>query len=519
MSAPVTKPQVPPERAVAFRAGWMFLWPLVASAIAWLLAWYGDTVQSMVSTWVHSETFAHGFLILPISAWLVWRRRHDIQALRPKPSIWTLIPLAGVCFVWVLGQLAAVVIVQQYSLVLMMLLLVATIVGTRVAKELAFPLLFLLFAVPFGEFLLPELMEHTANFTVFALRLTGIPVYREGLYFTVPSGNWSVVEACSGLRYLIASLTLGVLYAYLTYRRLSRRIIFVALSIIVPIVANWLRAYMIVMIGHLTSMKHAVGVDHLIYGWVFFGVVMMILFWVGSYWREDHDPLQTGATVLSGVPSGQFAWRGILMATLAVAATVTVSPSVVSYLQRGAHRQPVLETPLGRGEWRSEPGTLADWTPHFLNPRARISQLYVSGSRQVELYVGFYRNQRQSAELIASQNVLVHSTDKIWGNIGETPRSINVDNNEISIVEARLRNRDTRLLVWYWYWIDGHYTSNPYWAKALQAKSQLLGRGDDAAVVVLSAKFDLNAQDAVGALQDFASIMIPAVDDHLQHVR
>src|SRR5262249_51201448 len=138
----------------------------------------------------------------------------------------------------------------------------------------------------------PPLMEQTANFTIGALRLSGIPVYREGLFFTVPSGSWSVVEACSGLRYLMASLTLGFLYAYLTYRTLYRRIAFIAPSIVVPLVASWIRAYMIVMIGHLSHMELAVGVDHLLYGWLFFGIVIAILFWAGSHWREDQLPHQ-----------------------------------------------------------------------------------------------------------------------------------------------------------------------------------------------------------------------------------
>jgi hypothetical protein len=56
---------------------------------------------------------------------------------------------------------------------------------------------------------------------------------------------------------------------------------------VVPVIANGLRAYMIVMIGHLSGMALATGVDHLIYGWLFFGLVMFIMFWIGSYWRED----------------------------------------------------------------------------------------------------------------------------------------------------------------------------------------------------------------------------------------
>src|SRR2546423_1258251 len=81
-----------------------------------------------------------------------------------------------------------------------------------------------------------------------------------------PTGSWWIVEACSGLRYLIASAMVGMLYAYLAYRSLSRRIAFVAASLAVPILANWLRAYMIVMIGYLSGNRLAVGIDHIIYG-------------------------------------------------------------------------------------------------------------------------------------------------------------------------------------------------------------------------------------------------------------
>ena len=65
---------------------------------------------------------------------------------------------------------------------------------------------------------------------------------------------------------------------------------FMSAAILVPIVANWLRAYMIVMLGHLSNNRLAVGVDHLIYGWIFFGLVMLLLFWVGSFWRSTDMP-------------------------------------------------------------------------------------------------------------------------------------------------------------------------------------------------------------------------------------
>ena len=151
------------------------------------------------------------------------------------------------------------------------------LLGWRAARVWWFPLAFLFLAVPVGDFMLPVLMSWTADFTVLALRWSGVPVYREGLQFVIPSGAWSVVEACSGIRYMIASVTVGCLFAYLSYSSLKKRLIFVGVAILVPLVANWLRAYMIVMIGHLSGNELATGVDHLIYGWVFFGVVILAM--------------------------------------------------------------------------------------------------------------------------------------------------------------------------------------------------------------------------------------------------
>ena len=132
-----------------------------------------------------------------------------------------LLVLAMLGFSWLLATLASVLVFQQLFLITMIPAVVWTILGGQMVRALAFPLAYLLLAVPFGEALIPPLIDFTADFTVKALQLTGIPVYREGSFFTIPSGNWSVVEACSGLRYLIASFTLGTLYAYLTYRSLA----------------------------------------------------------------------------------------------------------------------------------------------------------------------------------------------------------------------------------------------------------------------------------------------------------
>ncbi len=194
--------------------------------------------------------------------------------------------LAAAGFAWLLGEVGAVNAVSQFAFVAMLVLAVPAILGIEITRAMLFPFGFLFFSVPLGEFLLPTLMAHTADFTIAALRAIGrAGLSRRHAQFTVPNGRWSIVEACSGVRYLIASLVVGTLFAYLNYTAMWRRLVFVGVSIVVPIVANWIRAYMIVMLGYLSNNRIATGVDHIIYGWLFFGMVMLIMFMIGARWQ------------------------------------------------------------------------------------------------------------------------------------------------------------------------------------------------------------------------------------------
>lgn len=237
----------------ALPVAWRRALPALVVSLLWLLFWYRETGAAMVAIWERSETFTHGFVVPPIVLWLIWRKRQLLATLQPRPQ-WLLAPVVVVlAAVWLLGQLAAINVLTQFALVALAIAMIVLLLGAPVARRLTFPLAFLLLAVPFGDFMMPQLMDWTARFTVLGLRLSGIPVYQEGLQFIIPSGSWSVVEACSGVRYLIASFTVGALFAYLNYRSRRRRLIFMAVAIAVPVVANWLRAYIIVMLGHLSG--------------------------------------------------------------------------------------------------------------------------------------------------------------------------------------------------------------------------------------------------------------------------
>ncbi len=479
--------------------------------IAWVLLWYRETALSMLLIWQRSDTFAHGFLVPPIVGWLIWRQRHAIVRHVPQPSLGVLPMVACMGLVWLLGELAAANTLTQAALVGLLVLMVPLLLGWQVARCSVFPLGFLFFAVPLGEFLLPQLMEWTANFTVFALRLSGVPVYREGLNFVIPSGRWSVVEACSGVRYLIASFTVGVLYAYLSYQSLRRRFLFVAASLVVPVVANWIRAYMIVMLAHLSNNRIATGVDHLLYGWLFFGLVIMVMFWVGSRWAQPEPTQIPPLPALNTIAQGAVVPAALapLWLTAVAVACLCALPHLALWTidHRGdantsgtPHTGAVPRTlaapaVLGTRWALQSPNATAQspaFKPAYQNPSFEMQAVYGEAGAVVGLYVGGYQHQGRGHALVSSDNVLVQSMDPHWSVAARGSKSLVLDDHAMQMRVSELRRTDLSdssdrggLRVWQINWVNGTLTHSDYLTKILGAVSRLAGQRDDAAVIVL----------------------------------
>ncbi|MGE5525979.1 MAG: exosortase A [Rhodospirillaceae bacterium] len=499
------------------RAAWTLACCAAVGMLLWTGYWYHATAFSMVDTWRSSDTYAHGFLVLPVCVWLIWRKRDELAQVVPHRDLRALPLLAVPGIAWLLGELSGVRVVQQFSLIATIAVVAWTLLGGTVLKLLAFPLAFLLFAVPAGDFLLPWLMERTADFTVLALQASGVPVYRDGLQISVPTGNWSVVEACSGLRYLIACVTGGVLYAYLRYRRLGRRIAFIAAAIVVPIVANWLRAYLIVMIAQASGGKIAADVDHLLYGWVFFSVVTLLLFGVASMWREDTSAVQPQRPASLLPHRFSSSGRAFLGTALAAAVATAVWPAAAWQLDAAlAGTVPALSAPDVPG-WQLQNGRMGAWQPHYAS-RVAVDGIYASGDKRVGVHIAYYRDQRRGPELVSSLNRLVSGTDA-WRVLSERTYDVKIAQQNLPVIVSRIERPGSRYLVWRWYWIDGARTSNGYVAKLMQLRARLLGRGDDGAAVIVYAEADDHHRDAGRTLEEFAAAAMPGITRTLEHAR
>ncbi|MBI3774862.1 MAG: exosortase A [Gammaproteobacteria bacterium] len=368
-------------------ARWRAAWQAVAISLGVLAAAYWATLASIVSIWSHSASFTHGFLIVPVVVYLVWQQRTELQVLTPQLAPPALLFLGTLVLLWCAAHLLVINVAQHFSVVMMIPATLWFLLGGTVMRRLAFPMAYLLFAVPFGEFLVPTLQDITATIAVNALQLTGIPVLWEGRFFYIPSGNFEVAEACSGVRYLIASLALGTLYAYISYHSLWRRAVFILLAAIVPVLANGVRAYGIVMLAHLSNYQLAMGVDHFVYGWVFFGVVMALLFWLGNYFRDTPvvQIAQQQVVHRSSNSESRNNWRWEVLAL----AIVLCGPLLTFALQREVTAPAAFELQLPplAGAWSGPHKSNDAWMPKFSGATAQQRAEYRREQQVVQVYI------------------------------------------------------------------------------------------------------------------------------------
>ena len=447
---------------------------------------YAGTVQSIVSVWWYSETFSHGFLILPACFWLAWKKRSEFMSTVSPSSIFPMLLVIPSGFIWLLANLVGLQVLEQLAFVFVCCFTVWAVLGHARARILWFPITFMLFAAPVGDELVPRLMEVTADFTVTLIRVSGIPVYREGLYFSLPSGNWSVVEACSGIRYLIASFTMGVLYAHLNFKRIHAALIFVMLSAVVPIVANGLRAYGIVMVGHYSDMALATGFDHLVYGWFFFGIIMFLLFSLGRFlkniFEKDSYKEQVGIQDSRGSSSDKNRRIEPSVSRLAVIViTLAFWPGLAKYIDSRVPKavnaniiESVVNRLDGTEQWNLVPGEIASWLPDYHGYDSVSSALFTDNeSMRVEIKILTYLYQQQGKELIQNQNVLAPANSDDWKIASEDTVNILTDDGRVKLLTSQLSFKEKRITVWYWNIIDEKIVTDDLLGKLYEAKNKI----------------------------------------------
>ncbi|MFT5439666.1 MAG: exosortase A [Alphaproteobacteria bacterium] len=487
---------------------WRAAWILLAIAIIGLFGLFWPTAVQIVEIWTNSSTYNHGFLIPLIVAYLIWIKRGALANRLPMPSKWGVAVVFVAGFGWLLGELGSVGQVQHFALAIMVQGMFIAVLGTAISRVLIFPLGYLLFAVPFGEFMVEPLQDLTAVFVVKGLQILNIPVFLDGIFISIPTGNFEVAEACSGVRFLIAMIALGTLFAHLTYNSRGRKLLFVTLSLVVPVFANGFRAFGIVLLAYYTNNQLAVGVDHLVYGWLFFAFVTVIMLMIGMSFRdqvpddEEADP-EIQRSLISDVVSPRR-----LATTMVIAMLGGVVAPVYASVIANRDIDPIsgpLQSPKVTGGWKLLPNVQPDYAPVFPAAQAKLLRSFVKDGKRVDLFVAYYTTQRQGREVISVKNLIADG--KKWQRAASGRVLQRIDGPSIEIQRHRLLHRRSGRVAYQWYWVGNLSTGGRTIAKILQSVSLLFGVREAAASIVVSAPYEDVSREADKSLRDFMANM------------
>ncbi len=280
-----------------------------ASAMRLVLVWAGligvfiREWLAMFGQWWNSSTYNHILIIPAILVWLVGQRLPQLRQLTPQ--IWwpALVGLVAAAFLWVLGSFADLALACQAGALGMLLVSVPLLLGVRVTAALVFPLFYMVLLVPFGDEMIPWLQDIDARMTVALLHLTRVKAEMNGVFITTPAGLFEIAEACSGVKFLIAMVAFGLLMAHVCFVSWRRRAVLLAASVVVPIVANGIRSWGTVYVAQFMGAKYAGGMDHIIYGWVFFAIVIAVVIAVAwPYFDRPVDAPMVDVAAISASP-------------------------------------------------------------------------------------------------------------------------------------------------------------------------------------------------------------------------
>ncbi len=306
--------------------------PLLALAAAWL-ALITVTAQSwgeMLHQWWNIDTYNHLLLVPFIIGWLVALKEDELALMTPRPFLPGLALVAAALALWWAGRTLGINLIAHAGAVGALQGAVIAVLGLRVSLLLALPLCFASFLVPFGDEIVPPLQFITADIAIALTHWSGVPASIEGIYINTPAGLFIVAEACSGVKFLVAMVTLGVLVCFTRFASWRRRVAFLAACIIVPILANGVRAWATIYVAQYIGAEKAGGFDHIVYGWVFFAIVVAAM--LAGAWRWfEREPEHYGWT---GEALAGWGWvarvEARTLAPTAAALTIAASAAIAA---------------------------------------------------------------------------------------------------------------------------------------------------------------------------------------------
>ncbi len=276
---PVQQPTAPRQPLLPQGFDWA-VFGLLALGLALL---YGPAYADLARTIWATDEQGHGPIILAVSVWLLYVKRHDLAAAPTRPLPWLGWPLLTFALLlYALGRSQDIIMFEIVSQILVLIALLLLFKGLRALRLAWFPLFFMIFMVPLPEALVAAvtapLKSAVSAVASSMLYNIGYPVGRSGVVMTVGPYQLLVADACAGLNSMFTLEALGMLYMNLMrYTSAARNVALAILLIPTAFIANIVRVMILVLVTYHFGDEAGQGFVHSFAGMVLFMVALGLM--------------------------------------------------------------------------------------------------------------------------------------------------------------------------------------------------------------------------------------------------
>lgn len=482
---------------------------VLAALILASVAAFWPSMDALATLWSHPErrTYQHGYLIVALALWLLFRSRQRVVALAggPSPPLIALAAAGSLC--WLVAFRAGLQVVHVLLWPMILWAAMTGVLGLRAGKVLLAPVAYLYFALPVWDALIP-LLQHATVIANQALgALVGVPMLIEGTYVHIPEGSFEIAGGCSGLNYFIVGIAIAALLGEINQDGTRRRLLLLALGGGLAIISNWIRVFIIIYAGHVSDMTHyLVRVDHYNFGWVLYAFVLAAFFLIARRLPESESgraPVRAqGAPKQPRLIAIAATFMGLASGWLVSGAASLGGAESDARLQQTG----ILDVDASLFDrWQPAPA-MGDWVPVFPGADAESLVDYWRDEQRITVYTATYLRQAQGRELIG------HDSRVEGAGVGKLARvgtRAAAGLHGVRVAEAEWRNEaGSRALLWWTYRIGSRDFTNGLPSQLWYGLASLWSE-PVSAIVALRADCRPDCARARESLQQFADDALP----------
>lgn len=493
---------------------------------------FDDALHWLVTRDWSREDYSSSALIPLVVIYLIWEKRRQFAALPSIPSWRGIVPFGfGLLLSWI-GGLAG----EYFTIYISLWLVVAGLcwmhLGWRKLKVISFPIAFSLAMFPLPNFINTQMTLKlkllSSQLGVGILQLFGMTAFREGNVIDLGFTKLQVVDACSGIRYLVPLIAMAVLFAYYFRGALWKRLLVVVSAIPIAVVTNGLRIASVGMLYPVFGPRVVEGFFHDFSGWLIFmlslGLLLAEIWLLKRLFPEKPSADGTNVHLATGddirplngptTPPLYFT-RHFLAALVCLSATLVMAKSI-DFHEKTPIKRPLAEFPVVIGDWK---GAQVAMEPEYLNELKFSDYIIINyrdpRGREINFYTAYYASQAKGGSVHSPATCLPGSG---WNFEESGVVPVTLDSaHSLPVSRAFMEKGGQRRLTYYWFPQRGRVLNDLFSLKLYAFWDALTRQRTDGSLVriVMPVSASERMEDAEARMQAFVRLLVPQLDSFL----